>query len=120
MTDFSFDSLLKNPASKRDWLQGFTTFAFHLTQSTAGSKLTGNMDAFVDALVQFYQPKARADLVHEPAQALSANDELKVALMRLKMMHDLQLTGFEKEQVKQALLQGNRYNSFKDMVHQMR
>ena len=119
-SDFSFDSLLKNPTAKKDWLQGFTTFAFNLTQSTDGSKLSGNMDAFVDALVQFYQLKTRADLVHEPAQAINANDELKVALMRLKMMHDLQLTGFEKEQVKQAVLQGNQYNSFKDMVHQMR
>ena len=58
------------------------------------------MDSFVDELVAFYQLKSRADLVHEPAQLLNANDELKVALMKLKMRHDLHLTAFEKEQVK--------------------
>lgn len=118
--DFSFESLLRSPNATKDWLQGFTTFSFNLTQNTDGSKLTGNMDAFVDALVAFYQLKSRADLVHEPAQVINANDELKVELMRLKMKHDLQLTNFEKEQVKQAILQGKQYNSFNDMVHQMR
>lgn len=119
--DFSLESLLQARAAKsKDWLQGFTTFSFNLTQNTSGAHLSGNMDSFVDALVAFYQLKSRADLVHEPAQLLNANDELKVALMKLKLQHDLHLTAFEKEQVKQAILQGKQHTSFKDMVNAMR
>lgn len=45
--------------------------------------MSGNMDKFVDQLVQFFQLKARLDLMHEPDQLIIANDELKLSLIKI-------------------------------------
>lgn len=41
---------------------------------------------------EFFRLKSRLDYLHEPDQMTAANDELKLALIKLQMLHDAKLS----------------------------
>lgn len=43
------------------------------------------------------------DVLHEPEQLLVASDELKIALIKLKMSHGANLSKIEKQRVQSSL-----------------
>jgi hypothetical protein len=61
-------------------------------------------------LSEFFRLKARLDIQHEPIQLSAANDELKLALLKLQLYHETKLTAQEQTMV-QAASQSSSFNS---------
>lgn len=50
-------------------------------------------------MADFFDRKDRADHFFEPEQLMAANDELKLSLLKLSLIHDVKLTSVDKEKV---------------------
>jgi len=57
------------------------------------------------------------DVLHEPEQLLVASDELKIALIKLKMSHSANLSKIEKQRVQSSL---SGVESFDIMIERMK
>jgi len=64
---------------------------------------------------EFFRQKARLDLLHEPHQLTEANDELKLALIKIQMIHDTKLTPQEQTMVHTA-----SGSSFKELTKELK
>lgn len=98
--DFSLESLLKIN-KKRDPHKSLVSFSYSLTDGV--TSYTGNFDRFVDLLVDYFQHKARVDVMHEPEQLQEGFDQMKLALIKLQLQHDHNLSDLERERVKASL-----------------
>ena len=116
--DFSLEKLLNlKPASTKDMTQNMVKFCYNLTKNVDQEQISGNFDQFIDELVAFFQLKQRMDVLHEPEQLLVASDELKIALIKLKMSHGANLSKIEKQRVQSSL---SGVQSFDDMIERMK
>ena len=50
-------------------------------------------------MADFFDKKDRADHLFEPEQLLAANDELKLSLLKLSLIHDVMLNSVDREKV---------------------
>ncbi len=50
-------------------------------------------------MADFFERKDRADHLFEPEQLIAANDELKLSLLKLSLIHDVKLSSVDKEKV---------------------
>jgi hypothetical protein len=83
-TDFNLNSLLGITEDKADHSYfKFAQFAGSLTKNLKEGKISGNLDQFFDQMSEFFRLKSRLDYLHEPDQMTAANDELKLALIKL-------------------------------------
>ena len=75
------------------------------------TQLKDLMKQFAD----FFERKDRVDHLFEPEYLIAANDELKLSLMKLSLMHDVKLSEIDMEKV-QKLGQMN----FKNVINEVK
>lgn len=116
--DFDLNSLLGRDSNEKhntSYVQ-YANFCGALTRNMNVDQISGNFDQFISDLAEFFTLKQRLDYLHEPDQLLAANDELKLSLIKLLMLHDGTLSPFEQAQVQKAAGK----NSFKKIVTSLR
>ena len=78
-----------------------------------------NMDLFLNRMLEYFAAKERADYLHEPDQVLAAQDDLKIQLLKLQLVHDTKLSKTQKMLVDNCAMQETAAN-FKSLVKDLR
>lgn len=66
-------------------------------------------------MADFFDRKDRADHLFELEQLMAANDELKLSLLKLSLIHDVKLSGLDKEKVSKL-----GQTNFKNVIDEVR
>jgi hypothetical protein len=71
------------------------------------------LDVLLQEVAEFFKLKERLDFVHEPEELISANNELKLQVLRMSLLHDNNLSSADKSFLDQSV-EGNR--NFTDLL----
>jgi hypothetical protein len=113
--DFSINSLLGDVDYRQDDLPylNFAKFVNKITHRFSDNELSGNLDVLLQEVAEFFKLKERLDFVHEPEELISANNELKLQVLRMSLLHDNNLSSADKSFLDQSV-EGNR--NFTDLL----
>lgn len=86
-----------------------------LTRNLNQDTISGNFDIFLEQLAECFRLHSRLEIQHETDVLIAANDTLKIALIKLQMIHNTKLSKSE-----QIMVHAATGSSFKQLVSDMR
>lgn len=111
---FSLTSLIPGKQNNEAYT-AFARFASQLTRNMDQSQISGNCDLFLEQLAECFRLHSRLETQHETEMLIAANDALKIALIKLQMIHNAKLSKSE-----QMLVRAASGSSFDKLIADMR
>lgn len=111
---FSLQSLIGTQKNNAAYTK-FAQFASLLTRNMNQTTVSGNCDIFLEQLAECFRLHSRLETQHETDILIAANDALKIALIKLQMIHNRKLSKAEQIMVHKAT-----GTSFQQLINEMR